>query len=739
MIIRWSKLSKLLHHNSISFWFLVISVFVLLGIYLVLTYYYRLSSSSSSTSSSLAGVENFADIVAPSGDDDVTEAATSTPKKRKVVASSYYILIDPTGGKNSAGSMVKGNGGDATVQSEFTVHISGAERVVPLRGIDLPRVVQNMMNLVATTPATTHVASSDGSQAGFFTVTGSLSTSAAQAIQIVPLNLTQPIHCDIEVTSANAFKPVMEDSYKIVFLKTGGSTPLVAPRTATKSAPHQSIFQYLLRRHMTMMTTGSATAAGTSSSSSASSASSASASTQAVAQAAAASTAEHFFFVNNTSSDPSLGYSDFFNSYSPSLLVSQLDDKGQAGLKDVVTSTLTSVSSQCPDLSVGQIALYVTGQISNYLMTAGRNGDSLTVADYKTILDRIRADSSICDSISKSLNTFNAFDSSSSAQSLSFNQQTSSPQPPASAAKSSSHSPSTAPPSLKGQHTTSAPFASPAQAGSPPSVSRSASSSRAARYIADSDIFTRYSGDMQVSNLTQEEMGQLKERIQMQISIYLNANRRCKENIRSKLYENKFYVSVMNYLTIRFKQVRGAAPDWENPDAMLLKDMELLISLLSVDAMPNCDALIDAYFTADVPQMSPWIYTDETGMYLNSAGLPGHGQPVFPHDFNNNFEFRPTPNPTWYNHQQPVGSNKDTGGGGWYGWSFLPKWMWSVPQPRPPVCIPSTPMDVDTVRALDAPGMPVGAMKWTYAMPSDAADVGFKYNPSYLGPGLFTS
>tara|TARA_B100000963_G_scaffold179791_1_gene156205 strand:- start:7187 stop:8851 length:1665 start_codon:yes stop_codon:yes gene_type:complete len=70
-----------------------------------------------------------------------------------------------------------------------------------------------------------------------------------------------------------------------------------------------------------------------------------------------------------------------------------------------------------------------------------------------------------------------------------------------------------------------------------------------------------------------------------------------------------------------------------------------------------------------------------------------------------------------------------------YGWSYMPPQTWSVPQKRPPVCIPDDDKQA-TVKPIFDKGTPVDAMSWTQAnnlLPK--TEYTEKYNANYYYPG----
>ncbi|MDA7573744.1 hypothetical protein N8751_00515 [bacterium] len=70
-----------------------------------------------------------------------------------------------------------------------------------------------------------------------------------------------------------------------------------------------------------------------------------------------------------------------------------------------------------------------------------------------------------------------------------------------------------------------------------------------------------------------------------------------------------------------------------------------------------------------------------------------------------------------------------------YGWSYMPPQTWSVPQKRPPVCIPDKDRQATVMPIFDK-GTPVDAMSWTQAnnlLPK--TEYTEKYNANYYYPG----
>ena len=96
-------------------------------------------------------------------------------------------------------------------------------------------------------------------------------------------------------------------------------------------------------------------------------------------------------------------------------------------------------------------------------------------------------------------------------------------------------------------------------------------------------------------------------------------------------------------------------------------------------------------------------------------------------DIGANFNFKPK---VKFNHNEP--SKKIMSA---YGWSYMPPQTWSVPQKRPPVCIPDDDKQA-TVKPIYDKGTPVDAMSWTQAnnlLPK--TEYTEKYNANYYYPG----
>lgn len=83
-----------------------------------------------------------------------------------------------------------------------------------------------------------------------------------------------------------------------------------------------------------------------------------------------------------------------------------------------------------------------------------------------------------------------------------------------------------------------------------------------------------------------------------------------------------------------------------------------------------------------------------------------------------------------YTHRQPSERMAQESG-----WSYIPPYFWSVPQKRPPACIPQKGYEADIKPVLDM-GVPLNALKYTEGgsiLPK--FEYKEKYNPNYYYPG----
>ena len=96
-------------------------------------------------------------------------------------------------------------------------------------------------------------------------------------------------------------------------------------------------------------------------------------------------------------------------------------------------------------------------------------------------------------------------------------------------------------------------------------------------------------------------------------------------------------------------------------------------------------------------------------------------------NINHNFAYKPE---VKFDHKQP---SKKTASA--YGWSYIPPQYWSVPQKRPPVCLPDT-NGTATVASIYDKGTPVDALDFT-KVGSILPKFEFKevHNPNYYYPG----
>ena len=96
------------------------------------------------------------------------------------------------------------------------------------------------------------------------------------------------------------------------------------------------------------------------------------------------------------------------------------------------------------------------------------------------------------------------------------------------------------------------------------------------------------------------------------------------------------------------------------------------------------------------------IISNTYGKYYHNVG--GKMVEIKPKTDSANFSYKPQ---VEYTHQQP--SNEILSA---YGWSFMPPQVWSVPQKRPPACIP-TKQNTERVVPIYDKSTPVDALDWT--------------------------
>jgi len=113
----------------------------------------------------------------------------------------------------------------------------------------------------------------------------------------------------------------------------------------------------------------------------------------------------------------------------------------------------------------------------------------------------------------------------------------------------------------------------------------------------------------------------------------------------------------------------------------------------------------------------------------NDFKLLSHNTPnkVVSMDKNQNIGYRTN---IKFNHLEPTKKIMSA-----YGWSYMPPQSWSVPQKRPPVCIPSKENRTKIMPLLDK-GVPVNALDWTKVgsiLPK--FEYSEHYNPDYYYPG----
>jgi hypothetical protein len=123
------------------------------------------------------------------------------------------------------------------------------------------------------------------------------------------------------------------------------------------------------------------------------------------------------------------------------------------------------------------------------------------------------------------------------------------------------------------------------------------------------------------------------------------------------------------------------------------------------------------------PAPPPKSKYDGKDVCLDPASANNLNRPLRPGD--SNFAFKPNYN---FSHKEPTKEWADS-----YGWSFMPPQYWSVPQRRPPVCIPDKGTEA-TVTPIYTTGTPLDALDWNRPMVQKPSQE-YKQNDNYYYPG----
>jgi hypothetical protein len=243
---------------------------------------------------------------------------------------------------------------------------------------------------------------------------------------------------------------------------------------------------------------------------------------------------------------------------------------------------------------------------------------------------------------------------------------------------------------------------------------------------------------------------------------YLKNNNECHERLMNK--DSEFYLifqkSYEMYVKESFKKMLGYIPSSKQVDDLNMEELEIYIDI--IEDLPNCQSLIMRYFkpankhskrktsimkdgikvVLDIPD---WLQnaTDTTKNFLttlfhqmsndlvdnnktdNSLGLKSIDDNIA-----SNFAYKPTINYPLKEANRNIASQ--------YGWSFIPPQFWSVPQPRPPICLPAD-NNVSTVTAIYDKSVPLNVLELSKVnFPENTTGVDKRFlNSDYYYPGVY--
>ena len=310
------------------------------------------------------------------------------------------------------------------------------------------------------------------------------------------------------------------------------------------------------------------------------------------------------------------------------------------------------------------------------------------------------------------------------------------------------------------------------------------------------DLLNKIDEDEEIdtSNTISDDIGESispSDSIEDLLNQYMKKNKECNSKlINDKSYENKFTKSFKNYLAQHFKDKLGYIPEFTKIESLNKKEFSLYLDILS--GLPVCSDLISNYsqevtdytrnshlnslddsltdnqniksenkpktnsnmtsndyvrnnpnqsfsksdgydYTDRLMQnqeiMKNMVKTSEEKLYTPSDNTENKmfDDKADTVDIGDEFNFKPN---IHFNHNEP--SKKIASA---YGWSYMPPQTWSVPQKRPPVCIPDNDKQ-STVKAIYDKGTPVDALDWVKSgaiLPH--TEYTEQYNENYYYPG----
>ena len=239
---------------------------------------------------------------------------------------------------------------------------------------------------------------------------------------------------------------------------------------------------------------------------------------------------------------------------------------------------------------------------------------------------------------------------------------------------------------------------------------------------------------------------------------YWLSNDECSNKMKDINYVNRFIKGYSLYLNEGFKKTLGYVPNNKNENNLSLTELRSLYNLLN--NLPKCNDIINLNINNNIVNNSNFktlfdpIYNkldkmdkklsdiennlednvDEPVNYFQSSDAKSFD--LMSHNKEDNVRIKEeysngdyTPQYE-FNHNEPSKTIASA-----YGWSYIPPQFWSVPQKRPPVCIPNKD-SISKVCPTIEKGVPIGALSMT-EVGSILPKFEYKeiYNPDYYYPG----
>ena len=260
--------------------------------------------------------------------------------------------------------------------------------------------------------------------------------------------------------------------------------------------------------------------------------------------------------------------------------------------------------------------------------------------------------------------------------------------------------------------------------------------------------------------------------VENMLNQYMTDNKECNDKLLNDIsYEKQFNTSYKNYVSKKFKENIGKVPDFT--DVENLNDSEFKHYINILKNLPKCEVLMNNYDTnvaksilnslnynsvesSDISRSSNQIRnrydhnidfdntdklrqnqeildnlvkTSEEKLFVDADNTENKmfNDKVNTVEVGKSFNYKPN---IKFDHNEPSIKTASA-----YGWSYMPPQTWSVPQKRPPVCIPDHDTQ-STVKAIYDKGTPVDALDWVKSgaiLPQN--EYTEKYNENYYYPG----